>query len=87
MPDPSGQWNGRLATRAEKDLREIVAWTAEQFGEKQARVYAGTLSAAIVALKGGPDILARRDWLGGMHPPCRTGRAERPALACFPGRA
>jgi plasmid stabilization system protein ParE len=53
MPDPSGQWNVRLATRAEKDLREIVAWTAEQFGEKQARVDAGTLSAAIVVLKGG----------------------------------
>ncbi|AKJ94846.1 hypothetical protein TVD_05465 [Thioalkalivibrio versutus] len=60
MPDPSGQWNVRLAARAEKDLREIISWTAEQFGEKQARVYAGTLSAAIVALKGGPDLLAVR---------------------------
>ncbi|WP_081630747.1 type II toxin-antitoxin system RelE/ParE family toxin [Thioalkalivibrio sp. ALE16] len=56
MNESSGQWTVRLAARAEQDLREVVSWTAEHFGEQQARAYAGTLSAAIRALQGGPAI-------------------------------
>lgn len=49
-------WSVRLTAAADADFREIVAWTAAQFGVAQAIVYAQTLSAAIEALSGGPGI-------------------------------
>ena len=38
-------WRIRLTTTAESDLRNILRWTAEQFGHAQARIYSETLSA------------------------------------------
>ena len=40
-------WKVLLAAAAEADFRDIIRWTAEEFGDAQARVYAETLSAAI----------------------------------------
>lgn len=53
-------WEVLLAAAAEADFRDIVRWTAEQFGEAQARAYAVTLSAAIEALAGGPTIIGAK---------------------------
>ena len=66
MTAEGGQWRIRLATAAESDFRNILVWTAEQFGESQARVYAETLSLAIDSLTEGPDIVGsrRRDDIG-----------------------
>lgn len=50
-------WKVRLADQAELDLLEITLWTAENFGSRQADVYAETLTLAIEALHDGPDIL------------------------------
>jgi toxin ParE1/3/4 len=50
-------WPVRLATAAEDDLRQILAWISANFGEAQARIYAETLSAALEALVDGPTIL------------------------------
>jgi toxin ParE1/3/4 len=50
----------RLAASAEEDFREILRWTAEQFGEAQAHSYARTLSAAIEALAEGPSVVGAR---------------------------
>jgi toxin ParE1/3/4 len=50
-------WPVRLATAAENDLRQILAWTSANFGEAQARIYAETLSVALEALVDGPAIL------------------------------
>jgi toxin ParE1/3/4 len=50
-------WPVRLATVAEDDLRQILAWTSANFGEAQARIYAETLSVALEALVDGPAIL------------------------------
>lgn len=60
----STAWRVRLAELAEQDLLSITLWTVQNFGAHQAEVYAETLSLAIEALHGGPEILgatARED--------------------------
>lgn len=56
-------WTVRLASRAEHDFSEILQWSAENFGQQQAAIYAETLSLAIGVLTEGPDVLGvkRRD--------------------------
>ena len=62
----SALWKVRLAARAELDFSEIITWTIENFGERQAKTYVETLSLAIEALHDGPDILGSkvRDEIG-----------------------
>lgn len=59
-------WQVRLASEAEQDLLDIILWTAENFGNKQAEHYAETIALAIEALHDGPDILGSkvRDEIG-----------------------
>jgi toxin ParE1/3/4 len=59
-------WTVDLAEPAEADFTAIITWTAEQFGNIQARVYADTLSAALIALRDGPKTpgVKRRDEIG-----------------------
>lgn len=75
-------WKVRLAAQAELDFFEIITWTIENFGERQAETYAETLTLAIEALHDGPEQLAAkvRDDIG----PCirtlhvaRQGRSGR----------
>lgn len=54
------RWHVRLTAAAENDFSNILRWTAEQFGTVQAQSYAETLSAAIEALKAGPDVPGSR---------------------------
>jgi toxin ParE1/3/4 len=56
-------WTVRLTAAAEADFEEILRWTMDQFGEAQARIYAGTVSAALDDLTAGPTIAGakRRD--------------------------
>ena len=44
----------RLAAAAEADIEDILRWTAEHFGEQQARSYAETLAAALEELSETP---------------------------------
>ena len=37
-------WQVRLASQAEQDLFDIILWTAENFGTKQAEHYAETIA-------------------------------------------
>ncbi|MEG3146268.1 type II toxin-antitoxin system RelE/ParE family toxin [Sphingomonas sp. RT2P30] len=55
-----GTWQVRLTAAAERDYQSILSWTAEQFGEAQARNYAAILTAAILALSDGPDVLTAK---------------------------
>ena len=48
----SAVWKVRLAAQAELDFSEIITWTLENFGERQAETYAETLTLAIEALHG-----------------------------------
>ena len=54
-------WAVRLAAPAEADFQNVLRWTAEHFGDKQARVYAGTLSMAFEELAAtGPSIIGAK---------------------------
>jgi toxin ParE1/3/4 len=47
-------WRVRLAAAAEADFRNILNWTSDNFGAKQARTYSATLSIALRHLTKGP---------------------------------
>ncbi len=53
-------WPVRLADRARGDFADIVRWTYQRFGLRQARSYATTLRRAVVALAAGPDLIDLR---------------------------
>jgi toxin ParE1/3/4 len=53
-------WKVRLAAQAELDFFEIITWTIENFGERQAETYAETLTLAIEALHDGPEQLGAK---------------------------
>jgi toxin ParE1/3/4 len=53
-------WAVRLTESAETDFRNIVRWSAEQFGTAQARTYARTLSLALEELMAGPEVAGTR---------------------------
>ena len=59
-------WKVRLAAQAELDFSELITWTIENFGERQAETYAETLTLAIEALHNGPNQLGvkARDEIG-----------------------
>lgn len=59
-------WVVQRTQAAAIDFANIVQRTSEQFGAEQARVYAETLLAALVALRSGPDTLGvkRREEIG-----------------------
>jgi len=50
-------WAVILTAAAEADYRDILRWTAAQFGAAQALIYAKTLSDALAALAGGPTVI------------------------------
>ncbi len=56
----STAWHVRLAHRAEKDFVDIVSWTAENFGPRQAAQYAETITLALEALHHGPEAQGAR---------------------------
>lgn len=56
MTEAGDDWALLLTESAQSDFRQIIAWTADRFGEGQARSYAETLSQALEALTDGPDV-------------------------------
>ncbi|MBN8463814.1 MAG: type II toxin-antitoxin system RelE/ParE family toxin [Dechloromonas sp.] len=54
-------WTVRLSAAAETDFRQILRWTADNFGSGQARAYADTLSSALKALCAGPSIIGVKE--------------------------
>jgi len=54
------RWRVRLGSAAERDFANILAFTADEFGERQARVYQTTLMRALTALHAGPNIPGSR---------------------------
>jgi toxin ParE1/3/4 len=46
----------RLTAAAEADFRDIIGWTAGQFGDAQARAYAEAIAMALETLTDGPDV-------------------------------
>ena len=56
-------WQIRLTQAAEADFQQIVRWSAQQFGKRQAIVYANLIGHTLEELAHGPDIpgVRRRD--------------------------
>jgi toxin ParE1/3/4 len=54
-------WTVRLTSTAEADFQNIIDWTLRQFGDRQARIYADTLAAALTALIEGPTTVGARE--------------------------
>jgi toxin ParE1/3/4 len=48
-------WKVRLSTTAKADVEQIVARSANVFGDVQARIYAETIFLALKTLEDGPD--------------------------------
>ena len=48
------RWRVSLTPRSKADFQDILAWTAEIFGIRQARTYEATLRAALRDLAAGP---------------------------------
>ena len=84
---PRRRWRIRLTTTAETDLQNILSWTSEYFGARQAHIYADTLTEAIEALTEGPDLAGfkeRNDIGEGLRVlhVARGGRKGRHFLLC-----
>lgn len=54
-------WTVRLTAAAEADFRNIIAWTLDRFGDKQARVYEDAVAAALDALSDGPTTVGVKE--------------------------
>jgi hypothetical protein len=50
------KWRVRLGAVAELDFANILAWTTENFGARQSRIYRDTRVRAIGELANGPDV-------------------------------
>jgi toxin ParE1/3/4 len=55
------RWRVRLGAAAELDFANILKWTAENFGLRQAQLYRDTLVQAIGALSDGPEVAGSKD--------------------------
>jgi toxin ParE1/3/4 len=87
------KWRTRLGAAAELDFANILKWTTENFGARQARAYRDILVQAIGELAGGPDIAgpkARDEIIAGLRTlhMARHGRRGRHLLLyrAAPGR-
>ena len=49
-------WRPRLGAEAQRDLLDIVDWTARRFGREQAQLYRSVVLSALRELRAGPDI-------------------------------
>lgn len=54
-------WTVRLSAAAGADFRQILRWTADNFGSARARAYADTLSSALKALCAGTSIIGVKE--------------------------
>jgi len=53
-------WNVRLTAQARSDIRDILNWTAANFGPEQERVSARTVADALFDLGQGPRLVGAR---------------------------
>ena len=66
----SRQWRVRLGAVAEVDFANILKWTVENFGVRQAAIYRDVLVQAVSELAKGPDVAgsrARDDIMAGLR--------------------
>ncbi len=57
MASEKTEWAVILTDAAKADLRGIINWTADQFGNEQAKIYVQIIYEAFSALTEGPNII------------------------------
>lgn len=57
---PPSRWQPRLTDKAERDLKDIVRWTRETFGNQQASIYREVVLKAMRVLENGPEPIGSR---------------------------
>jgi toxin ParE1/3/4 len=73
MSPANTKWLVLLSDAAKQDLRDIVNWTADRFGDDQSRLYAALITETLQDLRSGPNIPGARrykdidDRLGTIH--------------------
>lgn len=60
MTSTRQRWRVRLSAAAEADYKNILIWSADNFGAAQARIYAETVTLALEALMEGPNVAGSR---------------------------
>ena len=70
-----------LTAEAEADLRGIVRYTRQEWGEAQTRKYLAALARGIERLAMGHDVF--KD-MSGLHPGLRMARCEHHYIFCLP---
>jgi toxin ParE1/3/4 len=63
LTDPVTRWTVRLTHAAETDFGNIIDWTFDQFGERQALVYEQVITDALDALTYGPTVVGVKERL------------------------
>ena len=61
MSGEGHQWTVRLTATADADFKNIIDWTLGLFGDRQARIYADTLAAALTALTEEPAAVGAKE--------------------------
>jgi toxin ParE1/3/4 len=59
--DVGRAWPVHLTAAADADIEQAIRWSARQFGVRQARAYAQTLTMALEALMRGPGAIGVKD--------------------------
>ena len=77
-PKRGKTWKPRLGRRAQRDFTDIVAWTAERFGQRQALAYATLLRTSIAQLKADPFAFPSKARDGDVGAGLRTLHIARP---------
>ena len=57
----SNSWIVRLSAAADEDYRQVLRWTASNFGKAQARSYAHVVMSALKELSSGPSIVGAKE--------------------------
>ena len=70
-----------LTAAAEADVRSVVRYTRQQWGETQLRIYMGKLECGIEHLAAGRGII--KD-MGSLYPGLRMARCEVHYIFCLP---
>lgn len=73
------QWRLEQTEDALQDSLNIIHWTLQNFGERQAEIYSETIALALEALEAGPNTLGvkKRETLGTNLYTLHVARKER----------
>jgi len=73
------RWRIRLAGAAEQDFADILQWTEETFGVRQAEIYRDVIVETLTSLTEGPDVFRAPRRATRYSPACARSTLDAPA--------